>query len=68
MCEGDFIYHIILVLDSACDEVTDEYFKRANDCIFISMSRVKPNASTCQYLFTCFNYLPEYDDLEEVFG
>lgn len=59
--------NIILVLDSACDEITDEYFKRANDCIFISMSRVKPNASTGQYSFTCFNYLPEYDDLEEVF-
>lgn len=59
--------NIILVLDAADDEAVEEHFKRFNDCIFISMSRVKPNSSTGQYSFICFNYLTEYNDLEKVF-
>ena len=60
--------NIILVLDSTThDETVKEHSKKFNDCIFISMSRVKPNSSTGQYSFICFNYLPEYDDLEDVF-
>ncbi|WP_455542002.1 NERD domain-containing protein [Intestinibacter sp.] len=59
--------NIILVLDSNCGGNIENIKQNVSNAIFISMSRVKPNASTGQYSFTCFNYLPEYNRLEKVF-